>query len=102
MKIKLLTALLITSTLLPTISMAKGTEAPSCDQVLNACDKALQDQIQLGTSKDILIKDQNSLILSQHDKIDMLEKDNSSLLKNPYLWFGVGLVTGVVLVNKTK
>jgi hypothetical protein len=93
-------ALLIITSLNPITTKAEPDVRPTCDQVLQACDKALKDQIKLGNDQKVLIQSQEELIDTQRVKIDELTKDNNSLLKNPWLWFGVGLATGVVILKK--
>lgn len=68
---------------------------PSCDQVLSACDKALDSQRKLNHSQQRLIKAQDELILTQREKIDQ----QSSIVRSPWLWFAVGVITGVVIIK---
>jgi hypothetical protein len=97
-KTKLKTVALLTTMLLSNTSLNAKAEI-SCDQVLNKCNNAVVDLRALSNKHELLIKDQNALILTQRTKIDELESDNKSLLKNPWLWFGVGFAAGVVVLK---
>lgn len=72
---------------------------PSCDQVLSACDKALESQRKLNHEQQRLIKAQDELAITQRERIDQLTKENKSVFRSPWLWFGLGALTGVILVK---
>lgn len=110
-----MTALLILKMLMPNISEASGSkrqdipapEAPkpvvsTCDSVLDKCRKAVNDQILLNHKQQIEIKANEDLVKTQREKIDQLEKENNSILKSPWLWIGVGLIGGQLLLNGSK
>lgn len=89
---------------LPELNLAPKSEqplvsAPSCDQVLSACDKALNSQRKLNHEQQRLIKTQDDLVITQRERIDQLTKENKSVLRSPWLWFGVGIITGVVIMK---
>lgn len=94
------TVLIIISLFVANISqslVALGYESPQCDQVLNACDKALEDQLKLNHDKQRIIEAQDKLTETQRLKIDELKSENSSIFKSPYLWFGLGVLTTVII-----
>ena len=81
-------------------SITKANTALTCDQVLDACDIALHDQVTLNHEQQGLIRAQDDLILTQNKKIKELTHDTNSIFKNPYLYFVVGLVSGLYLGKK--
>lgn len=81
----------------PPISQSRG-----CDDVLNLCRKAVDSQIKLNHAQQKQIDAQEDLLKTQRQKIDQLEKENNSILKSPWLWIGVGLIGGQLLLNGTK
>lgn len=97
---KLLIALVIIGTLSPNITTATETNKPTCDTVLKACDRALTDQIKLNHEQQGLIKAQEDLVITQRDKINLLEAENKSLFRSPWLWGAVGFGLGVYLMKK--
>lgn len=108
-KLKRLENSLIALMMITSLLSATTTSAASktCDEVLQLCDKALQDERRetdslkkLDHTRQIVIKAQEDHILVQREKIDLLKSENESPLRSPYLWFGLGLVTGVVLMKK--
>lgn len=82
--------------MLPTVGK---TETNSCNDVLSLCRQAVNDQIILNHKQQIEIKANEDLVKTQREKIDYLEKENNSILKNPTLWLGLGLVLGVVITK---
>ena len=114
---KLTLIMLITLSLSPNMTLASGSKSqklpelspvpkseqqsvkPSCDQVLSACDKALNSQRKLNHAQQRLIKTQDDLVITQRERIDQLTKENKSVLRSPWLWFGVGIITGVVIMK---
>lgn len=83
------------------ISRPAGATSPkTCNEVLQLCDKALQDQRKLNHENLILIKATEDLNHVQRDKIDILEAENKSLLRNPYIWGAIGFGLGVYLMKK--
>lgn len=82
-------------------------ETRSCDQVLSLCDKALQDERRetealkkLDHSRLGVIEAQEKHILTQRDKIDLLEAENESILNDPKVWFVIGLGLGVYVMKR--
>lgn len=99
--------MMLISLLSATTAKISEAKTRTCDDVLQMCDKALQDERGAGESlrklnhnQQRLIEANVSLAETQRVKIDMLQRENSSVLKSPWLWFGVGLVTGVVVMKK--
>lgn len=114
MKTKLMKVLLIMSLLMQPMSALAGGRKPllppadrsheprnelpvSCDVVLSKCDKALRDQITLNHSKQGLIDAQDQHIVTQRERIDQLTSENKSIFRSPWLWMGLGIITGVVI-----
>lgn len=62
------------------------------DQLINACDKALNDCAKANEDKKAVINQQDRVIIGQQNEIDELKKDQDSLWSKP--WFTVTL--GVV------
>lgn len=102
-----LTAVALLTTMLMTSIGSANAESKTCDQVLQLCNKALQDERQetealkrLDHSRQRVVEAQEDHIKVQREKIDLLKSENESLLRSPTLWFGLGLITGVVLMKK--
>lgn len=71
----------------------------SCKDVVKACDKALADQDQVIKHKTYEITEQKKVIAAQDTRIVELEKKNSSLFRSPWLYLGLGLITGVLIAK---
>lgn len=72
----------------------------TCHEVLMKCDKAVQDLRKLNHEQQGLIKSQEDLSKVQRDKIDLLEAERNSLLRNPYVWGAIGFGLGIYLMKK--
>lgn len=93
----LLIAALNTSVLPINTALSETTE---CTPIVKACDRALADQDKVIDLKTRQIKVQEEIISAQDVRIMKLEKDKDSLFSNPWFYFGVGVVTGAVLLRK--
>lgn len=92
---KLLIVVVSMSVLLP-----HTARASECTDVVKACDKALQDQDQVINLKTATIKAQSEVIGALDTKVIALEKDKNSIFNNPWLYFGLGVLTGTFLLRK--
>ncbi len=110
---KQIALLMILGMLMPTIGKTSGSKklelppAPikaesQCDAVLDKCRKAVDSQLKLNHAQQKQIQAQDELIGYQKDRIVTLEKENKSILKSPWLWMGVGLIGGQLLLNGVK
>lgn len=89
---------LITS--VPLTNLNADQASPSCNDVINACDKALD-------AKDNQIKIRDLGLSVRDDQITGLKKDNADLehsmsawYRSPYLYLFLGLATGVFVTSK--
>lgn len=85
-----------------TNSLTTKAEPITCSDVLKLCDKALEDERTTGNKlrklnheQQVVIKAQDDLIGLQRVKIDQ----QNSILRSPYLWGIVGVITGILLVK---
>ena len=82
--------------LAPVMSLADPAR-PSCDEVLKACDSALEARkLELGLSNTALLQRDgqvNDLKVQLKDTQDSL----NAWYRNPYIMIGLGLLTGAVL-----
>lgn len=62
---------------------------PTCDQVLSACDKALNDQIRA-------VQLQKDLIKSMELKTNVLEEQNHRLQSDAQMWYRNPLIVGPI------
>lgn len=72
---------------------------PTCDEVLNACDKALiarEYEVKLG---DLAIKQLQERNTELVYRVEDLQKKESSIWRNPWLYFGLGVVGGFLLAK---
>lgn len=72
----------------------------SCDDIISACDGALDaknKQIELSDLAIVQLKDQNVVL---KDRAEEAEGKLSSIWRNPFVYLGVGFVTGVVLMKR--
>lgn len=86
---------------------SSSSSAKSCDEVLRLCDQALEDSRREGEALKKLdhsrlgvIEAQEKHILTQRDKIDLLEAENKSILNDPKVWFVIGLGLGVYVMKR--
>lgn len=101
---KKLTALLITTSLsvLSTTNLSANSnseqEKPvSCEEVLESCDEALDAADEALTAQE---KEIQALLDAQkvyNERIQLLEKKNASIFRNPAFTIAVGFVGGLVL-----
>lgn len=99
--VKLITASCLINIALVSPALAGGAneaqgEIEACEAVLAACDEAV-------SAADAVIEEQRALIAQQEAaqaaylrRVEELEKKQHSILRNPLLWFGVGLAAGAV------
>lgn len=92
----LLLILAVNMTNLPR-SIAETTE---CTPIVKSCDQALKDQDRVIDLKTRQIKVQEEIIAAQDTRITKLEKDKNSLFSNPWFYFGVGLLSGAILLRR--
>ena len=71
--------------------------APKCDQVLQACDKALNDQIKLNSLQSAIIdsmEKRTTIIVEQNKELQI---SNDSWYHNPFVVGGMGISAGIIL-----
>lgn len=91
----LLTLVVIGSLLLPSTARSEDT----VKECVAKCDAALKAQDQVISLKTQEIAAYKEVVAAQDTRIKALEKDKRSILKSPWLYFGLGLVLGVVIVK---
>lgn len=84
---KKIAALLLISSLITSPAFAQTP--PTCDQVLSACDKALNDQIKT-------VKLQKDLIATMETRTNILEEQNQRLQSDAQMWYHNPLVVGPI------
>lgn len=63
-----------------------------CNAVLDKCETIRQKQKEL-------IEQQDELVKFQREQIKDLKSSKESFFSNPWLYFGVGLITGVIVTK---
>lgn len=83
--------------MIPSLALA-GT--PTCNEVLQACDKAFEAKKKEVQLCDLALKksvDQNAALTKE---IKDKEASGSSIFKNPFFLMGIGLVGGLIINRK--
>jgi hypothetical protein len=90
LKKALLSCLFIATLSVNTTSYAnENNDAPTCDEVLTACDEAVK-----ALEKEVLtLKDLNAL---RADEVARLREREDTLERNKWIWLGAGLLVGVL------
>lgn len=70
-----------------------------CEKVIESADRAIQSQKTVIETQKTVIQYQNNIVEMQGAHIKDLTSSNKSIFANPWLWFAVGLVTGVVVTK---
>lgn len=79
------------------VSTATTATASECSEVVKSCDKAIESADKVINLKGRQISAQEDLIKFQGDRINQLERDRGSILKNPLFYLVVGIVGGVFI-----
>ena len=72
----------------------------SCKDVIEACDEALADKVSQITIRDLAIKqyrDENVLLARE---VDRQESELNSVFRSPWLYFGLGVLTGKLVLGR--
>lgn len=99
-KLKTLSVTLLIAASLMTSWPSHIARASECTAIVTACDKALADQDRVINFKTRAIEAQQEIIGAQDTRIRILEEDKNSIFKSPWLYFGLGVVTGALLLRK--
>lgn len=83
---------------MPTYAGTKTT--PTCNQVIQACDKALADKDAAIKSRDKELSQYQIMSKAQADEIAAKDRELSAWWRNPYVWGVVGLGLGIYLGKK--
>lgn len=75
---------------------------PSCDQVLSACDAALNAEIHENQLQKQLIQDLTAKNKLDEDELHRIQDKDSGLFRQPWFWAGVGAVLGGYVVVKVR
>lgn len=76
---------------------ATTSSAQTCDEVLTACDRALNFQIEMNEAQRELLVDMESLNRAQADLISQKNNQLEAWYRNPFVVGGVGISVGVIL-----
>jgi len=68
-------------------------------EALAAGERAIQAQKQQIADRDAEISQAQAMLNTQTKEIESLQKENSSLLHNPFFLIGLGLVGGILLTK---
>ena len=82
------------------LCVSSTATANQCGEVVKACDIAIQAADKVIDLKGRQIQAQDDLIKFQGDRINQLEKDKNSLLKNPLFYLVIGIVGGVIIQKR--
>ena len=86
-----------TTSLSASSAIAQEENKPECEEVLEACDEALEAAQGALEAQD---KEIEALLEAQEaadKKIEVLERQNASIFRNPAFTIAIGVVGGVVL-----
>lgn len=81
---------------------ARANEEGCCgkiSEVIQSCDKALTDQDRVIDLKTRTIEAQSNTIAALDTRVAGLEKEKGGLFRSPWLYFGLGIVAGALLVR---
>ena len=82
--------------------MTMAAEPPSCDEVLNACDAAVNSQVKLNELKGKIIKvmvDRNDVLNAE---IIALKDANAAWYHNPVIIAPAAFILGAILANTLR
>lgn len=84
--------------------IAVPSPAPLSDEeeLLKACDEALEACKVANEVKNKIIGKQSDLILEQEKQLDNLRNENNSFFKSPILWYVLGAITMALGIGIAK
>jgi hypothetical protein len=111
---KLITLILVTNILTSTVQagqitdipLASPTPSPSpktiCNQVIKACDKALEDKNKQIKLSDLAIKKLTDDNTELNKKVEESEDKLGSFWRNPYFLVGLGILGTLILTKPSR
>lgn len=82
------------------LAVSTAATASECADVVKSCDNAIKAADRVIDLRVRQISAQEDLIKFQGDRINQLEKDKNSLLKNPLFYLVIGIVGGVIIQKR--